>query len=106
MGTSDVKSGVDSQKPTNMNDSYRIELPPGFRVSVQYVDQPSPVITKSPAPSAPATAGYVQLYEVGIPAGAEVSLVQTKGTFRVVKISGTEMFLLGDPPSSSPVRSP
>ena len=87
-----------------MNDSYRIELPVGIRVSVQYVDQPSAVISKSEAPSDPATAGYVQLYEVSIPAGAEVTLLQTKETFRVVKITGAEMFLMSD--SSSSPRSP
>lgn len=88
-----------------MNDSYRIELPLGTRISVQYVDQPTPGITKSEAPADPTTAGYVQQYEVTIPAGAEVTLVQTKQTFRVVKITGAEMSLLGDSSSSSPVRS-
>lgn len=88
-----------------MNDSYRIELPSGTRVSVQFVDHTTPRIVKSEAPVDPATAGYVQQYEVSIPAGAEVTLVQTKETFRVVKITGSEMFLLGDSSSSSPVRS-
>jgi hypothetical protein len=87
-----------------MNDSYRIELPVGTRVSIQYVDQPSAVISKSEAPTDSATAGYVRQYVVSIPLGAEVTVVQVKETFRVVRITGAEMFLLGDT-SSSP-RSP
>lgn len=89
-----------------MNDSYRIELPSGIRVSVQYADQPTASIAKSDVLVDPVKDGYSQLYQVTIPSGAEVTLVQTKETFRVVKITGAEMFLLGDPPSSSPVRSP
>ena len=87
-----------------MNDIYRIELPDGFRIAVQYLAEDAAGIVKSEPPLDPVAAGYEQQYVVTVPLDAEVSIVHTKGTFRVVKVSGAETFLL-EGPVSSPIRS-
>jgi hypothetical protein len=87
-----------------MNDIYRIELPDGIRVAVQYLTSGVSEIVKSDPPADPVAAGYTQGYVVTVPAEAEVSIVHTKGDFRVVKVSSAETFLLNGP-ISSPIRS-
>lgn len=83
-----------------MSAQYRIDLPVGTKVVLQYQTISSPTFVKSDA-------GTIPQYEVSIPVGTEVAVVTTTAGFQIVPVLTTEA--LGsaalDSSSSSPRRS-
>lgn len=89
-----------------MSAQYRIDLPVGARVVLQYQAITSPTVVKSDVAATGTTAATVQ-YDVSLPVGTEIAVVPATAGFQIAPVVTTDGLgsALLDSSSSSPRRS-